>query len=249
MPLAVGIIGPGKHGSRYARHILSDLPELELAAIARRAEEGAAQAAGWNCRWHERWADLVDDPAVEAVIAAATPDLNVDIARACAELGITVVSGLALGVDTAAHRGALDGDGRTLAMLGSGIKHIHPRRNRRLAKAIREHGAVLSEQPPNASPSAARLMARNRLTSALARGVLAVESTLRGGTLQTARDAWTQGRLVFAVDWQADKPQAEGTRALIAQGAEPILGPDAVDLIARMLREHQVPAPDQPDLF
>jgi len=92
-------------------------------------------------------------------------------------------------------------------------------------------------------------MARNRLTSAFARGVLAIESTLRGGTLQTARDAWTQGRLVFAVDWQGDKPQAEGTRALIAQGAEPILGPDAVEFLIQRLREHQPPPAEQAGLF
>lgn len=172
-----------------------------------------------------------------------------EIARACAERGITVVSGLALGIDTAAHRGALAAGGRTLAVLGSGLRQIHPRRNRRLARTIREHGALVSELRPDARPSRARLMARNRLTAALARGVLAVESTQRGGTLQTVRDAWAQGRLVFAVDWQADKPQAEGTRALIAQGAEPILGPDAVDLIEEMLRAHQHPGPSQPGLF
>lgn len=91
-------------------------------------------------------------------------------------------------------------------------------------------------------------MARNRLTSALAGGVLAVESTTSGGTLQTASDAWKQGRLVFACDWQARKPQAEGTRGLIAEGAEPILGPDAVDVIEQMLASHE-PRPDQGTLI
>jgi DNA processing protein len=194
-----------------------------------------------------------DDPALAIVgTREPTPDGSRaarEVARACAQCGITVVSGLARGVDTAAHRGVLDAGGRTIAVLGSGIRRVHPRRNRRLARTIRERGALVSEQPPDASPSAARLMARNRLTSALARGVVAVESTLRGGTLQTARDAWAQGRLVFAIDWQADKPQAEGTRALIAQGAEPILGPDAMDLIEQMLREHQQLGPDQPSLL
>ncbi len=172
-----------------------------------------------------------------------------DIARACARRDITVVSGLARGIDTAAHRGALDGGGRTIAVLGSGIRHVHPRRNRRLAAHIAERGAVISEVAPEDNPSGARLMARNRLTSALARGVLAVESTLRGGTLQTARDAGRQGRLVFACDWHDDRPQAEGTRALIAEGAEPVLGPDALDVIEHLLRTHRPPPPDQPALL
>ncbi len=194
-----------------------------------------------------------DDPAL-AIVGTREPTDDGsraarEIARACAERGITVVSGLALGIDTAAHRGALAGGGRTLAVLGSGIRHLHPRRNRRLARTIHERGALVSELPPDARPSRARLMARNRLTAALSRGVLAVETRQRGGTLQTVRDAWAQGRLVFALDWQADKPQAEGTRALIAQGAEPILGLDAVDLIEEMLRAHQHPQPDQPGLF
>lgn len=85
--LAVGIIGTGIHGSRYARHILEDLPELSLAAISRRSEEGREQASRWNCRLHADWLDLVEDPGVEAVIAVTTPDLNPDIAAACARAG------------------------------------------------------------------------------------------------------------------------------------------------------------------
>jgi hypothetical protein len=84
-------------------------------------------------------------------------------------------------------------------------------------------------------------MARNRLTSALARGVLAVESTLTGGTLQTAADAWKQGRVVFACDWPTQVPQAEGTRSLIARGAEPILGAGAIDTIEHLLETHSRP--------
>jgi len=172
-----------------------------------------------------------------------------DMARACADRGINVVSGLARGIDTAAHRGCLDAGGRTVAVLGSGIRYIHPRRNLRLAAQIAEHGAVISEVAPDDCPTGARLMARNRLTSALARGVLAVETTLSGGTLQTAREAGRQGRVVFACDWQGDKPQAEGTRALLAGGAEPVLGPDAIDVIEHLLLTWQPPPPEQPALL
>ncbi len=171
-----------------------------------------------------------------------------EVAAACTERGITVVSGLALGIDSAAHRGALDAGGRTLAVLGSGIKHIHPKRNIRLAGRVAGDGAVISALPPDAHPTGARLMARNRLTSALARGVLAVESTSSGGTLQTVSDARRQRRLVFACDWQSSKPQAEGTRALIAEGAEPILGADAIDVIEQMLHS-DTPEPDQGTLL
>lgn len=172
-----------------------------------------------------------------------------DIARACAERGITVVSGLARGIDTAAHRGALDAGGRTIAVLGSGIRHVHPRRNLRLAGQIANDGAVISEVAPNDAPTGARLMARNRLISVLARGVLAVESTLSGGTLATARAAVMQGRHLFACDWLDDRPQAEGTRALLAEGAEPVLGPDAIDAIEEMLRAWQPPPPPQLSLL
>lgn len=171
-----------------------------------------------------------------------------EVAAACADRGITVVSGLARGIDTAAHRGALEAEGRTIAVLGSGIRRIHPRRNTRLAAQVADSGAVISALAPDANPTGARLMARNRLTSALARGVLAVESTSTGGTLQTVNDARRQGRSVFACDWQALKPQAEGTRALIAEGAEPILGADAIDVIEQTLAEHE-PRADQQSLL
>lgn len=172
-----------------------------------------------------------------------------DVAVACARHGLTVVSGLAIGVDTCAHRGALKGGGRTVAVLGSGIRTVHPQSNRRLATRIASKCAIISEFPPDARPNAARLMARNRLTAALARGVLAVESTLTGGTLRTAYEAWAQGRVVFACDWQSDRPQAQGTRLLIAEGAEPILGAGAIETIAHLLETHRPPPPEQPSLL
>ncbi|MEZ4396216.1 MAG: Gfo/Idh/MocA family oxidoreductase [Candidatus Krumholzibacteriia bacterium] len=86
-PIGVGLVGTGVHGARYARHLRGDLPGLALRAIARRSEAGARQAADWGCRWHPDWRALVDDPAVEAVVAAATPDLNPALAAACAAAG------------------------------------------------------------------------------------------------------------------------------------------------------------------
>ncbi len=241
-------------------HMARDLTAL--------ADDGIAVLCAFEERYPPALRDAQNPPPVICVSGEVTADdgcglaivgtreptgegrrMARDVARACTQRGITVVSGLARGIDTAAHRGALDAGGRTIAVLGSGIRRIHPKRNVRLAARIAEHGAVISEVAPEANPTGARLMARNRLTSALARGVLAVETTLRGGTLQTARDAGRQGRIVFACDWQADKSLAEGTRALIADGAEPILGPDAMDAIEHMLRTHEPPPPDPPALL
>ncbi|HUS79792.1 MAG TPA: DNA-processing protein DprA, partial [Armatimonadota bacterium] len=194
-----------------------------------------------------------DDPAL-AIVGTRSPtpegEANArDIARACAERGVTIVSGLALGVDTAAHRGALEAGARTIAILGSGIRHVHPTRNRRLAERIVACGALISESPPDANPSAARLMARNRLIAAMARGVLAVESLADGGTLQTVRDGVSLSRLLFACDWQADKPQADGTRTALGMGGEPVLGPDAADFVVQAIRDHRLRGPDQPSLL
>jgi predicted dehydrogenase len=100
MPLAIGIIGTGVHGARYANHILNDLPELALAAISRRSEEGRQQAEGWGCAFHSQWRKLVEDPAVAAVVAAATPDLNPAIVGACRRAGkpLLLEKPLAIGV-------------------------------------------------------------------------------------------------------------------------------------------------------
>jgi len=171
------------------------------------------------------------------------------IARACSERGVTIVSGLAIGVDSAAHRGALDAGGRGIAILGSGLCCIRPTRNTRMAAQIADYGAVISETPPEAHPSAARLLARNRLTAALCQGLVAVEATGDGGTMRTVRDAIGLGRLVFACDWQADKTQADGTRAALGLGAEPILGPDAADFIVAAIRNHRPTPPAQSSLL
>lgn len=164
-----------------------------------------------------------------------------DLAAACARAGLTVVSGLARGIDTCAHRGALVGRGRTVAVLGSGIRVIRPAENAGLAGRIARSGVVLSELPPRARPSVRSLMARNRLQSALSKAVIVVESREQGGSLQTARYALRQGRLLVAVDWKARKPQAAGLRTLLGEGALPLGGlKDVPDLVER-IRAH-VPA-------
>jgi DNA processing protein len=149
------------------------------------------------------------EPARSAAEAAHT------IGRELAERGLTVVSGLALGIDTAAQRGAIE-TGRTLAVLGSGLRHIHPRENADLAEAIIGCGAILSELHPDTPPRGQNLMARDRIISGLSRAVIVIEAGEKSGSLDTASKAKKQGRLVYAV------PGSGGTDQLIANGAQRI---------------------------
>jgi DNA processing protein len=140
-----------------------------------------------------------------------------------AERGLTIVSGLAAGIDTAAHRGALRAEnGRTLAVLGSGLRAIHPRQNISLAEEIVQHGALLSELAPDTRVRGANLMARDRIISGLSLAVIVVEAKEKSGSLDTANKARRQERLLFAV------PDSSGTDALLASGAE-ILQPQSID--------------------
>ena len=137
------------------------------------------------------------------------------IGRELAARGLTVISGLALGIDTAGHRGALE-TGRTIAVLGSGIRHIHPRENVELAEEIIGRGAILSELHPTTPPKGQSLMARDRIISGLSRAVIVVEASENSGSLDTASKAIKQGRLVYAV------PGSAGTDRLLAGGAQRI---------------------------
>ena len=148
------------------------------------------------------------EPSPVAVEAATT------LGRELAARGLTIVSGLALGVDTAAHRGAIDSDGgRTLAVLGSGIRFIHPKENTELAEEIVSNGALLSELHPNTPPRGPQLMARDRIISGLSRAVIVVEAGEKSGSLDTAAKAKKQGRAVYAV------PGSAGTEQLLTAGA------------------------------
>ena len=140
-----------------------------------------------------------------------------------ARRGWTIVSGLAIGVDTAAHRGALAAGGRTLAVLGSGVLNVYPRRNRSLAGAIMGSGVVLAEVHPEAAVSPQNLIARNRITSGLSRAVIVVEAAEDSGSLSTARRARQQGRKVFTVTGGD-----AGCEELLAAGAE-ALDPETID--------------------
>ena len=141
-------------------------------------------------------------------------------AHALSDAGYTIVSGLALGIDAAAHRGGLLGRGSTVAVVGTGLDIVYPARNRELAHRLAEQGAIISEFPLTTPSLAQNFPRRNRIISGLARGVLVVEAALKSGSLITARLAAEQGREVFAMPGTIHSPLAKGCHSLLKQGAK-----------------------------
>jgi DNA processing protein len=157
-----------------------------------------------------------------------TERIVADVARA----GVSVVSGLARGVDTYAHKAALAAGGRTLAVLGSGLDRLYPEENRALAEQIARSGAVLSEFPLGTPPDAMNFPRRNRIVSGLARATLVVEADLKSGAMITATQAAEQGRDVFAVPGSIFSPLSAGPHQLIREGAKIVT--DATDILEEL---------------
>jgi DNA processing protein len=163
-----------------------------------------------------------------------------DFARALSQAGLTIISGLALGIDAAAHSGALAGPGRTIAVIGTGADRVYPARNEALARRIAAEGLILSDYPLGTPALAANFPRRNRLVSGLSRGVLVVEAALKSGSLITARLAGDQGRDVFALPGSIHSPLAKGCHQLIKQGAK--LVDDAADILTELGLDAPAPA-------
>lgn len=145
-----------------------------------------------------------------------------------AKNGVTIVSGLARGIDTVAHKAALKAGGRTLAVLGSGFDNLYPPENEELANLIKRSGAVMSEFEPAMKPLAKNFLIRNRIISGLSHAVIIVEGTKRSGTLSTATHAANQGREVFAVPGPIDSPLSELPNYLLEQGAQIAKNPNDI---------------------
>ncbi len=142
--------------------------------------------------------------------------------------GVGVVSGLARGIDAAAHWGCLRGGGHTVGVLGTGIDVIYPRENERLFESVRERGTLVSEFPPGTPPEPRNFPIRNRIISGMSKGVVVVEATKRSGSLITAGMALDQGREVFAVPGSIDSFKSTGTHSLLKQGARLVENSDDV---------------------
>ena len=153
-------------------------------------------------------------------------------ARAFSSAGLTIISGLALGIDAAAHRGGLDAAGSTIAVLGTGADLLYPQRNHALGERIAHEGLIVSEFALGTPPHGGNFPRRNRVISGLARGCLVVEAALASGSLITARLAAEQGRDVFAIPGSIHSPHSKGCHALIKQGAK--LVESAQDLLQEL---------------
>jgi DNA processing protein len=164
-------------------------------------------------------------------------------AQHLSQAGLTVASGLALGIDAAAHQGAMGGEGGTIAVVGTGLDTVYPRRHLALARRIAETGLMLSEYALGTPPMAANFPRRNRIIAGLGRGTLVVEAALRSGSLITARLANEAGREVFAIPGSIQSPHARGCHALIKQGAQLV---ETADDILEALRLPLRPVPSDP---
>lgn len=227
-------------GDKAARRLLETGVDAAVdAALAWAAQPGHEVVTLADARYPKSLLEIADPPTllyvlgrvelldrpILAIVGSRSPTpqgvLNAEqFARALADAGWVVASGMALGIDAAAHRGALAARGETVAFIGTGIDRVYPARNRDLAHEIGAKGAIVSEFPLGTPAAASNFPRRNRLISGIARGVLVVEAAIESGSLITARLAAEQGREVFAIPGSIHSPHARGCHRLIKEGAK-----------------------------
>jgi DNA processing protein len=187
--------------------------------------------------------ELLQAPSLAVVGSRSPTQQGIENARAfsteLSQAGLTVVSGLALGIDGAAHEGGLSGPGRTVAVVGTGLDRVYPRRHLELAHRVANQGLIISEYSLGTPPLAPNFPLRNRIIAGLAHGTLVVEAALQSGSLITARLALEAGREVFAIPGSIHAPQSRGCHGLIKQGAKLV---DSAQDILEELQWGQQPA-------
>jgi len=227
---------------------------------------GARVVTRWDAEYPPNLEEIYDPPALlfvrgtfqpedsraVAVVGTRHPtsyglEMTRSITRDLVQAGITVVSGLARGIDTACHKEALKQNGRTLGVLGCGIDVTYPRENGSLKEEMAEKGAVISEFRPGVPPMATNFYRRNRIVSGLAKGIVVVESAASGGSLITANHAVDQNRDVFAVPGSVMNKRSAGTHQLIKQGAG--LVESAADILSALFFAGNAQVPRQAALF
>jgi len=227
-------------GMNLAENLLRQADTMDVEAEIRRAQEAGAVIVTRADEGYPEALKHIHDPPLAlyvkgTLLAADRHAIAVVGSRRCthyglqvadrlsfqlAKQGYTVISGLARGIDAAAHQGAIKGKGRTLAVLGCGIDQVYPAEHAELAAAVTGSGAVISEFPIGFKPSRNSFPQRNRIVSGMSRGVLVVEAALGSGALLTVDEATDQGKLIFAVPGRIDNPSAGGCNHLIKNGAK-----------------------------
>jgi DNA processing protein len=246
---------------RTVNELLAQREALDLDATCAAIDKSGVQVITWNDEKYPAHLKTVDDSppllylrgelkaadnwsvAVVGTRKATTYGREVtrELCDALVRAGVTIVSGLARGIDEVAHSTALAAGGRTLAVLGSGLDKVYPLENRLLAQRIAAQGALISDYPPGTAPDARNFPPRNRIISGLALAVIVVEAGERSGALITAQFAADQGREVMAVPGSILSHSSRGTNRLIRDGARPVLSADDVleELSLRQVTEKQ----------
>lgn len=253
------------HAAGLSEKIVENLVQIRgtdsLEKAWQRLQEKNIQVLTWEDEAYPRLLKEIDqpppllyvygglDPADEWAVAIVgtrrvTPygrQVTAELATTLARNGVTVVSGLARGVDAIAHQAALDAGGRTLAILGCGVDVVYPPEHRRLAEKLVDRGALISDYALGTPPEASNFPPRNRIISGLSLATVVVEAGVSSGALITATFAAEQGRDVFAVPGNINAPQSKGTNRLIQDGAQPLLSPEEVleTLQLTMVAEHR----------
>lgn len=246
---------------RSAENVLTARQTVDLERVLARVEQLGLTVVTWDSpNYPANLLTIAQPPPVLYIKGTLTPadewavgmvgtrrataygrEVARELASQLAANGVTVVSGLARGIDSVAHKAALDAGGRTIAVLGCGLDHVYPAENRALAEAIARSGAVVSDYALGTPPDAVNFPPRNRIISGLSKGVVVVESPEGGGALITSDFAAEQGRDVFAVPGSILAAASRGTNKLIQQGAKPVLSASDIleELNLTLVTEHK----------